>query len=182
MTKLKRPMHPYMFAAIGFLSIWIFIVTGAYLYMLNSEEWQDSASTMENVFAAANSQEHRLFMFAIAVHGIWMSIIYIYAVEYGASELCRHRRIDSHLRRLEVKVKELVGYDASCTFKDGDHMAIIRIWDVPEDMRDYVEECVYIHEKAIMPCDDWFASVIVYAPGETIAFGRNERLKGEPKA
>ena len=137
---------------------------------------------MENVFCRRQQSEHRLFIFAIAVHGIWMSIIYIYAVEYGASELYRHRRIDSHLRRLEVKVKG-IGWIPRKLHVQG--------WRIHGD-NTYMgrqkicatmwKECVYLHEKKIMPRDDWFASVIVYTPGETIEFGRNERLKGEPKA
>lgn len=170
MTKQSRLLHPYIFGGMVLCTIWIAILAGSYLYQLTGLE-KPSPSTLE-ILSGNGVDDCNLLLFIIAVHVIWAIVTFVYSFEYGASEFYRHRKNDSTLRRIEEQVKELVGYRASCSLYDNDTMVIVRVWDVPEDMRIYVERYVYDGEKQLLPCPEWSIIAMVYTPEETILFNK----------
>lgn len=191
MQRALRSVHPYLFAGVAFLTMWVIILTGLYadkMAFVRKQKALMDAAQVESAepghvadpgAAPARNQgvipdklESRKVLFIMAVHSIWSLVIYVYAFEFGVSETYRHQVIDANLRRLEGKVRDLTGHDASCTFSIDSHVALIRVWDVPDDIREDVEDCIYDNESAIMPRADWRAQVIVYSHRDTAAFQR----------
>ncbi|NLF83861.1 MAG: hypothetical protein GX568_07760 [Candidatus Gastranaerophilales bacterium] len=55
----------------------------------------------------------------------------------------------------------------SCNLKEEENQIIIRVFCVPEERKDGIEDAIYDLERGLLPERDFFFSVILYSPDET---------------
>ncbi|MGI6356273.1 MAG: hypothetical protein GX937_05265 [Lentisphaerae bacterium] len=64
-------------------------------------------------------------------------------------------------------IRDAFQLPVSCSINEEESQIIIRVFMVPEDRKDAIEDAIYDLERKILPSRDFFFSVIVYSPNET---------------
>jgi hypothetical protein len=69
--------------------------------------------------------------------------------------------------KLADTLRAVFGMPVSCVLKEEENQIIIRVFLVPEERKDSIEDAIYDLEESLYPNKDVFFSVITYTTEET---------------
>lgn len=69
--------------------------------------------------------------------------------------------------KLAETLRAVFGMPVSCVLKEEENQIIIRVFLVPEERKDSIEDTIYDLEESLYPNKDVFFSVITYTTEET---------------